>query len=315
VGGAQCFVDGNWWWNEVQVTSDVVYGSAINPYTSKKETLTLDMYMPPDNDHRTKRPAVVLIHGGAFLSGDKTSDFMPDMAKNYAIRGYVAFSINYRMANSFADILLHPTSLQPVLIAAEDAKAAVRYARANAASLRIDPDRIMIGGHSAGAITSLYYAYMPDAPEGSSGTPGVSSAVQGVAIASGEMKYQAFCDSIDASTNQPIGCMLTHSPPIDYTNDIQAGNEPLLMVHGTVDKVIPYINGEEVNKRAQAVGLDHSFITIAGADHMGTIKELLDSNKPYIKEFMQRSSEILRLAGVECPPNVHNGALEEKVVV
>jgi acetyl esterase/lipase len=300
--GAQCFVGATWELQDVQVTSSVSFGRAFNPYTGHNETLQLDIYAPPGNDPRKKRPAIVLVHGGAFVEGDDKSDYMPAFAKQFAIRGYVAFSINYRMGVSVSDLLRHPADLAPVKMAQEDAKAAVRYVRASAASLHIDPARILMGGHSAGAITSLYHAYMPNASEGNSGTPGVYSGVQGVVSMSGEMKYQAFCRSIDKTSYKPSGCLLDASPPIDLTSKMQAGSAPLLLVHGTMDQVVPYLNGKAVNARAEALGLDHKFIVIPGADHMGAPAQLLD-DAALLTEMFNYTSKVLHLAGSDCPRN------------
>lgn len=303
-GAADCFVDRVWPWTDVQVRRDIGYGSAVNPFTGLDQDLLLDIYLPPESDRRAKRPLVVLIHGGAFVEGDKTSDYMPDTAKNYAIRGYVAISINYRLADQ-EEIAENSQSVLPVQVAQEDARAAVRYARAHAEELRLDPDRVLIGGHSAGAITALMYAYWWNATEGDSGTPGVSSAVQGVVSVSGELKYQAFCSGITKDNLDPTGCFLSPDPSIDFTDEVTEGDAPLTMFHGPLDMIVPYKNGKSVYKRAKQVGVDADFFTIPGADHRGAMVRLLDMEEPYIKQLMVRSSEVLRLKGVECPSNTN----------
>jgi len=60
--------------------------------------------------------------------------------------------------------------------AVDDARAAVRYVRMNSGIQRFDENRVMVMGESAGAITSLYLGYVPEAQkEGNSGNPGFSS--------------------------------------------------------------------------------------------------------------------------------------------
>ena len=76
--GFNCFVDEAWPASDVQVTRDVAYGSNFNNVTGEVQTLLLDIYEPPLSDNRTLRPGVVLVHGGSFLGGDKTSDGEPD---------------------------------------------------------------------------------------------------------------------------------------------------------------------------------------------------------------------------------------------
>ena len=75
---------------------------------------------------------------------------------------------------------------------------------------------------------------------------------------SGELKEQAFCKLI---TPKPEGCQVDTGA--DDTNDIGTFEQPpLIMIHGTRDKTIPYVNGKAVYDRAQSVGLTSSLITI-----------------------------------------------------
>lgn len=81
--------------------------------------------------------------------------------------------------------------------AVEDTRAAVRYVRSVAKDMRLDTDRILQMGESAGAITSLYYGYVEQAQyEGNSGNPGFSSDVAAHGAISGELKAQGFCAGV-----------------------------------------------------------------------------------------------------------------------
>jgi hypothetical protein len=65
----------------------------------------------------------------------------------------------------------------------------------------------------------------------------------------------------------PLGCQI--NTDIDNTNDISNVDQPpLLMMHGTADTIIPYMNGKKVFMRAQAVGLESALITMQGAGHV-----------------------------------------------
>lgn len=108
--------------------------------------LNLDIFVPSAMKPADKLPAVVFIHGGAWLAGD-ASVFFPH-ARYFASRGAVAISIEYRLAKSVT-----PT----VADCLADCKSAMRYIRAHAAELGIDPNRIAVlgdsaGGHLAGAM-------------------------------------------------------------------------------------------------------------------------------------------------------------------
>merc|ERR1712070_142221 len=115
------------------------------------------------------------------------------------------------------------------------------------------------------------------------------------------MKYEAFCSSINPKTLEPSTCWLRTFPIVDYTKDIVGSGVPLVMVHGTMDKIIPYINGKEVETQAKKVGLKYDFITIEGASHGGTIGKLVDPNEQYLGEFMTFVSSTIDLDNAECP--------------
>jgi acetyl esterase/lipase len=145
----------------VVVEKDVEYGKGGDV------SLQLDLYSPKE---RTKPlPAVVFIHGGAWRSGSR--QMYHYYCVKFAEHGYVAVTISYRLYR-----------VAPFPAAVEDVKCAVRWMRANAEKLGIDPERIGVAGGSAGGHLSMMVAYAPDMPEleGAGGHADVSSRVQAV---------------------------------------------------------------------------------------------------------------------------------------
>lgn len=103
--------------------------------------LELDAFSPADFKQGERRPAVVCIHGGAWLAGDAKGFF--SHARYFASRGAIGISLEYR--------LLKATPTGPALADCfADCKSAMRYIRAHAADLGVDPDRIAVLGDSAG---------------------------------------------------------------------------------------------------------------------------------------------------------------------
>jgi acetyl esterase/lipase len=203
------------------VTSDLTYGSAPD-LQGNPVTLTLDVYQPT-GDTVTKRPAMVWIHGGGFHAGDKTKQPFPKLATQFAQRGYVSASINYRLLGTDKCAGVHPPppSCEAAAIEAQhDAQAAVRWLRAHATDYGIDPTRIAVGGGSAGADTALLVGIHSEDP-GSSGTPGESSKVGGVVSISGVLpkEGQDLFTPDDAPTLWFIG---TEDPNIPNENDVIA---------------------------------------------------------------------------------------------
>jgi predicted esterase len=138
--------------NAVTVTSNVTYGSAVN-LENQTITLQLDMYQPA-GDTITARPAIVWVHGGSFCCGNKTSPELVDEATTFAKQGYLNVSIDYRLESPGCSGTLS-NCVAAIREAAADAQTAVRFLRTNSATYGIDPNRIAIGGSSAGAITAL----------------------------------------------------------------------------------------------------------------------------------------------------------------
>lgn len=220
-------------------TSNITYGTAVDQ-TGATVTLQLDMYEPA-GDTAVARPAVVWVHGGSFAGGSKGSPELVEEANYLARKGYVNVSINYRLVaggcTSGGDINKCVTAIGQ---AREDAQTAVRFLREQAATYRIDPNRIAIGGSSAGAITALNVGYSPENP-GPGDHQGFSSAVQAVQSLS--------------------GAQLASGP-------INAGDAPALLFHGTADSLVPYSWAQGTVQQATDAGLLAVLVTWEGAGHV-----------------------------------------------
>jgi acetyl esterase/lipase len=139
------------------IEKDVVFGRG------GEIDLRLDIYHPTGP---SKRTAVVQLHGGGFTRGAKEN--IAANCRAFAERGYTSLAAQYRLA---------PDSRWPAQI--HDVKAAIRWARANAERLGVEPDRIVLAGYSAGATAAMVAAGSEGvaALEGDGGNAGVSSAV------------------------------------------------------------------------------------------------------------------------------------------
>jgi dienelactone hydrolase len=180
----------------VSVTSGLTYGSAPDAQ-GNPVALRLDLYQPT-GDTQTGRPALVWAHGGGFSAGDKTNPLPVDVATHFAKLGYVVVSINYRLLGSgCTGNPNQPACVNAALEAKRDAQAAVRWLRANAATYKIDPTRIGIGGESAGGIMATLVGLNSE-DVGSSGNPGFASTVKGFVSISGGLPNGTFASSGDA---------------------------------------------------------------------------------------------------------------------
>ncbi len=113
---------------------DVVYSTLPKTPYGRRD-LHVDIFRPDDEKIY---PALLMIHGGGWNSGDKS--LQVPMAQQIAKNGYVTIPVEYRLI---------PEAVYPAGL--HDVKTAIRWVRAHAAEYGIDPDRIAVSGCSAGA--------------------------------------------------------------------------------------------------------------------------------------------------------------------
>lgn len=216
----------------------IQYGASVPFGGTSAAPLLLDLYAPA-GDTASARPVLVWIHGGGFVSGTRTDGQIPRLARSMALRGYVSVSISYRLRSPGA---FNADQNGGIRDAVHDARAAVRWVRANAVAQRLDPTRIAFVGSSAGGITALFGAYEDVWGAGASGNPGFSSEVKAVVDFWGSLPAAA--DSV-----------------------MQAGEPPLLIFHGTDDTTVLYVEALQLAARATQVGIPHRLVTLSGQGH------------------------------------------------
>ena len=221
-------------------TSDVEYGTAVVRSSGATVSLRLDVYSPA-GDSATGRPAIIWVHGGSFTAGSKSAGNLVDQATVFAKKGYVSLSIDHRLSpQGCAASAPTVECVLAIIDAKHDAQAAVRYLRANATTLGIDPNRIAIDGHSAGAITALNVGFDSTEVEPGGSNPGWSSAVAASVSLSGARLLGTF-ESTDA---------------------------PSLLFHGTADSTVPYSWAEATINGAREANAETYLTAWDGAGHV-----------------------------------------------
>ena len=233
--------------DSVTVTNNITYGSAVN-LSGQTVTLALDMYRPI-GDTVTSRPAIVWVHGGSFCCGTRTSAELVDEATTFSKLGYVNVSISYRLESPGCSGN-QSNCIAAIRQATEDAQTAVRFLRTNSATYGIDPDRIAIGGSSAGAITALNVGY--------STSEDPSAAVRAAVSISG--------------ANLAAGL-------------ISPGDAPALDFHCSTDNLVAYQWAVNTIDAAKAAGLDAFLTTYQGTCHVPYAahrQEILDQTRNFL---------------------------------
>ncbi len=246
----------------VDVTKDVTYGENYN-FRGELVELKMDVY-EPHGDRASKRALIIFIHGGGFTGGDKTDKQWVFLCKNFAKRGYVTASINYRLQKP-GNVTSHA-----ITQAMHDAKAAVRYFRRYAEQWRIDESKIALVGGSAGAITALHATYLTEPEyEGNSGNEGYSSNVS--------------------------ACIDLWGGLYDNVSKIDAGEAPVCIIHGTEDKGVPFSEALNISRRCSEVGVYYELHPLEGEGHAPWHR--IDEFLPWMVDFLY--NKMIGVKGIE----------------
>ncbi len=246
--------------NDVDVTTNVEYGENRN-FSGQTQKLRFNFY-EPQGDTLEKRPLIIWAFGGSFLFGDKLSPDIVRLSNEFAERGYTCAAIDYRL---FFFPINQEQTLKAVVRAVHDMRAAVRYFRKDAATdnrFNIDPERIFVGGVSAGGITAVQVGYLDDSLE----IPSV--------IANGSGADTAF-NSVEGVSGNPNysskpNLVINLCGAVGDTNWIQPGDVPIVSLHGTSDGTVPY-GSQEIEVTGTPIGffVDGSGSLHVRADNMG----------------------------------------------
>ena len=214
---------------------------------------TFDLYEPRADSGRTDRPAILAIHGGAWRGGDKA--WGEQIAEALCPFGYVVVSINYRLAG-------RPNGTWPAQI--EDVQTALRYVRAHARDLDIDPARIASLGMSAGGHLATMVALRDD-PAGPDGRVRVAVNLDGEHDMT--MPPEQVMDDFESILTAVMG----HGPPWSdaelrdiSTVTFARPDVALLTVHGAGDDNVYVAQGERITAALRASGARTELVRLEG---------------------------------------------------
>lgn len=261
---------------QYQVESNLQYGTGkmsleYDRITQKttEQKLYLDAYIPTVCDGVTitgNLPAIQWVHGGGFGGGRRNESGIVEIAKELVKNGFAVFSIDYRLVpnekkkttlpvietlpeakraallSDVQEILKKNTAdsadtaqnLYGAYVSIEDSLKAKEWIFENADRFRIATDRMGLMGASAGAVSVLSQAYIADD----------AGFDRGVVTAVVDM----------FGTTEPLSSM-------------EAGEAPLLIIHGTEDNIIPYTESDKLLDQATRSGIPVERVTMKGAKH------------------------------------------------
>lgn len=278
------FLDENF---AIDSTMNVVYGNSTSIGGANAD-LMMDIYEPV-GDVAEMRPLIVLAHGGSFVFGSR--DQMHWQCREFARRGYVVATITYRLYDGPIIPLPGAEEMsEEVIMSVSDAKAAIRYFREDADTdntYRIDPDMIIAGGISAGAILMDHVAYLDptDNPE---------DMIMNLIDEHGGWTGNS---SDNTSYSSEVHAILSYSGALRTADYIQAGEPPILSVHDDQDGVVPYGDGSASILGFPIIEMQGSSILHEAAESEGIFNQLItiENSTGHVSYFnnTEQASEIM----------------------
>ncbi len=328
---------------DIEVTSDVTYGTNIDFLTSKLHSsnaaqiqadlvaigtalatgqaippnhynpldtnttkvkvtdLKMDIYQPKASvDASTDRPVIVYLHTGNFLppgingspNGHKVDSSAIVLCTEWAKRGYVAVSMNYRLGwNPLATNveIRRGQLLNAVYRAIHDAKKAVRTLKDDAATYGIDPDKVVLYGEGTGAYVALAYETLDKNEEmelpkfrvGGTGPSYINRAQVGEINGSGGI-FNLYGPS---TTSTEVAAVVTAGGALADTSWLEAGDAPMISFHTVRDAFAPFAEGTVIvpTTNQPVVDVQGANLYIQKANTVGNNDAIKDikANDPY----------------------------------
>jgi acetyl esterase/lipase len=240
-------------------------GTAVPSRTVRYATvdgtdLDLDVWLP-NRDTTRPVPAVVFVHGGGFVKGSRSETPQWDRWLNDA--GYAVFDVGYRLAP--------PARWDQ---AAADVTCALTWLRSNAGRYGVDPDRVALGGRSAGGNLALRVAYAGTPTSSCGGTPvpvrSVFALFPPVDLAAWWQSDRVLHGSRRDTEEYTGGTPASH--PDRYTaaspvRQVRPGLPPTLLIAGGGDQFVPPTESAQLHGQLDQAGVLNQYVELPFTDH------------------------------------------------
>ena len=261
---------------EVVATEDVVYAQGLSHDTWGSDAvetmdLLLDVYEPVRSDDAVM-PAIVMIHGGGFTGGSKSTRWISQWGPWFAERGWVVYSIDYRVAEDHgtlpADYPELPADLTrkqvdqalAVYPACRDAKAAIRWVNATADEYSVSTDHIAVIGGSAGSVLAVTLG----ASDPNDCTDEISASEDLTLSTTNLDQPSDVATVIDHWGGTAILDVLEMMDGVDRFGPSDA---PISIVHGTEDPTVPFSEAEAIRAAYDSTGVTYEWHPLEGKGH------------------------------------------------
>ena len=206
------------------ITKKVVYKKVGN------SELSVDMFYTKSSQQKNDNTAIALFHGGDWVFGSPSEFY--EACRRYARKGKVTFSFQYRLSRNEDGSYPHP-EITPVE-STKDARSAIRWLRENAASLKINPDKIVVGGQSAGGQLALSTALIDSVNE-------VTDNLKISPVPNALLLYSSNVNTMEAWIDMLFGDRRLEIWSISPYHNLRKNMPPVIEFRGDEDdQVLPY---------------------------------------------------------------------------
>jgi acetyl esterase/lipase len=221
------------------------------------------------------RPGVIVIHGGGWVQGEKES-VVDRFCAPFIQSGFVVANVEYRLAK----VAQAPAAVNDVLTAA-------KWFHDHAAEYKVDADRIVVAGDSAGGQLALMVGMTPASAD-LGPTTKISAVVDFYGIAD-------VADQIEGANRRDYATawipadshrmeLARRLSPMSY---VRKGVPPILAIHGDADPIVPFGQSVRLTTALKSAGVDAELITVPGGQH-GFTEGQMDQLWPRIFKWLKK---------------------------
>ena len=223
------------------------------PFLGAGRKEKLDLYFP-SGDFRSNRPAAVFIHGGGFTGGDKAEYRSASVSADLCRAGYVVVSCNYVLGPK------DKPGVWPQNIA--DCRNAVRWVRAHAKELGVNPDKIAVAGGSAGGYLALMVG-LSDDKTGPGGDPSAKHSAKVSAV----IDMYGVVSFAKRGKGEVPGASPAEQAAYLPESQCDAQDPAVLILHGTADSTVDIAQSDDMAKALRTAKTPFEYIVVDGAPH------------------------------------------------
>ncbi len=253
--------------------------------------LAMTIYLPPGHARTDKRAAIVFFFGGGWTSGTPTQ--FERQCEYLASRGMVAMTAEYRVKSR------HGVTPDACVT---DAKSAIRWTRANAATLGIDPNRIVAAGGSAGGHIAAATGTVEGYDEKGEDTK-VSSVPDALVLFNPVLNTTAAGWGDDKRGAGLVARFAGHAKQLSPVHHVRKGVPPTLILHGTADTTVPFAQAEAFADAMEAAGNRCEVVPYEGQGH-GFFNASKGGAKFFLATLVEADTFLASLGYLEGKPTI-----------